>query len=557
MCNVYLCDYDIIALSETWLSSNFSTSELGLLNYVTYRSDRNPITSNCSRGGVVSLSILNKYHSRLLPVPVSPVEHLFVITKIDIDYIIIGNVYFPPNTDISVFNIHFDIINTLLLKFPYVKNIIMVGDYNLPKIHWLPSLNGFFPNLLNLNKTNLEFLSKLSFLNLYQFNNITNNTGSVLDLVLSNFNNLSVNKSTNPLIPCDNYHPGLLISIPIIVNKPIEYNLHMYNFFNCNYVDINFSLASVNWLVLFQNLCINEAVDLFYSIMYEIIDIFVPKIVKRNLNYPSWFSKNLKDLIFKKKIAHKLFKSSGLLSDYNIFSNLRAKCKFYSKIDYRNFINKTEKNLKTHPKQFWKFINSKRKNNFLPNCMYLDNEQLTTPTNIINAFSKYFSSVYENYDSIDVNYVLPIPPKVLLSSINSVSIELSEVFESIDSSSSPGPDLIPNVFLKNCKYTISPPLLYLFNLSLSSSIFPNAWKTSFVRPIPKSSDISNISNYRPISLLPLIPKIFEAIIANKIQFNLNNVIIDDQHGFRRNKSTMTNLLNFQTFYRTLFRGGLL
>lgn len=198
MRNVYLCDYDIIALSETWLSSNVNTSELGLLNYVTYRSDRNPITSNCSRGGGVSLSINNKYHSRLLPVPVSPVEHLFVITKFDINnYIIIGNVYFPPNTDISVFNIHFDIINTLLLKFPYVKNIIMVGDYNLPKLHWLPSLNGFFPNLVNLSKTNLEFLSKLSFLNLFQFNNIANNTGSILDLVLSNFNNLSVNKSTS------------------------------------------------------------------------------------------------------------------------------------------------------------------------------------------------------------------------------------------------------------------------------------------------------------------------------------------------------------------------
>lgn len=114
MRNVYLCDYDIIALSETWLSSKVNTSELGLLNYVTYRSDRNSYISNCSRGGGVLLSINNKYHSRVLPVPVSPVEHIFVITKIDINYIIIGNVYFPPNTDISVYNIHFDIINYLI-----------------------------------------------------------------------------------------------------------------------------------------------------------------------------------------------------------------------------------------------------------------------------------------------------------------------------------------------------------------------------------------------------------------------------------------------------------
>jgi hypothetical protein len=95
---------------------------------------------------------------------------------------------------------------------------------------------------------------------------------------------------------------------------------------------------------------------------------------------------------------------------------------------------------------------------------------------------------------------------------------------------------------------ISFPLHYLFNLSLSLGIFPDYWKTSFIRPIPKSSsDLSNISNYRPISLLSLIPKLFESIVANKIFPVLNHVIIDDQHGFRRNKSTITNLLNFRNF----------
>lgn len=71
---------------------------------------------------------------------------------------------------------------------------------------------------------------------------------------------------------------------------------------------------------------------------------------------------------------------------------------------------------------------------------------------------------------------------------------------------------------------------------------------SFIRPIPKpSSDLSNITNYRPISLLSLIPKMFESLVANKILFELNNIIVDNQHGFRRNKSTITNLLQFQTF----------
>jgi len=178
----------------------------------------------------------------------------------------------------------------------------MVGDYNFPKLHWLPSVNGFLPNLINLSTTESEFLSKLSFFNLSQFNNVINSSGSILDLVLSDLSNVFVSKSVNPLVTCDTYHPGLLISIQIIVNKPIEYDLCMYNFFKCIYEDINLSLASINWSNLFKDLNINQAVELFYSIIYEIIVIFVPKIIICHSKYAVWFSRNLNDLIFKKKL---------------------------------------------------------------------------------------------------------------------------------------------------------------------------------------------------------------------------------------------------------------
>jgi len=182
--------------------------------------------------------------------------------------------------------------------------------------------------------------------------------------------------------------------------------------------------------------------------------------------------------------------------------------------------------------------------------MYLKTDEFNTPDDIIITFD-YFSSVYEKYDYFSVNFKQQTLSKVLSSSLHSCSIDLLEVFEalgSLSSNSSPGPDLIPNIFLSECKFVISTPLHYLFNLSLSLGFFPDKWKTSFIRPIPKSSsDLSNIENYRPISLLSLIPKIFESIVANKVLSVFNHVIIDDQHGFRRNKSTITNLLNFQNF----------
>lgn len=54
------------------------------------------------------------------------------------------------------------------------------------------------------------------------------------------------NNSDCPHLPCDSYHPGLLIFFPITVDKPIDYNLCIYNFYNCYYFDINFTLPSIN-----------------------------------------------------------------------------------------------------------------------------------------------------------------------------------------------------------------------------------------------------------------------------------------------------------------------
>jgi hypothetical protein len=118
-------------------------SELGLSGYNISRCDRNQNINNRSRGGGVLLAINNKFHSRLLSLPISPVEHIIVIIKIKNSYIIIGNVYFPPHTDISIYNAHFDIINNLLLSFPCAKNILLVGDYNLPKLQWHALLDFF------------------------------------------------------------------------------------------------------------------------------------------------------------------------------------------------------------------------------------------------------------------------------------------------------------------------------------------------------------------------------------------------------------------------------
>ena len=79
----------------------------------------------------------------------------------------------------------------------------------------------------------------------------------------------------------------------------------------------------------------------------------------------------------------------------------------------------------------------------------------------------------------------------------------------------------------------------IINQTMSTGIFPNALKIAKVRPLYKKGEQSSLNNYRPISLLPTISKIFERVLYNQIYkyFNDNNLISEQQYGFRSQHST--------------------
>lgn len=108
--------------------------------------------------------------------------------------------------------------------------------------------------------------------------------------------------------------------------------------------------------------------------------------------------------------------------------------------------------------------------------MYLYNEKFDSLNDIANAFSKYFSNVYENGNNINLNYNEPNQPKVFLYHLHSCIIDILNSLNSLNfnSSSCPGPDFIPSIFFKNCTYAFSTPLFYLSNLPLSTGTFPDA-----------------------------------------------------------------------------------
>ena len=90
-----------------------------------------------------------------------------------------------------------------------------------------------------------------------------------------------------------------------------------------------------------------------------------------------------------------------------------------------------------------------------------------------------------------------------------------KAIEGLENKKSSGHDGISNTLLKVIKASISPSLTIIINQMLTG-IFPDAFKLSKVIPLFKKGDSSLLVNYRPISLLPTISKIFEKVIHDQL-----------------------------------------
>ena len=95
-----------------------------------------------------------------------------------------------------------------------------------------------------------------------------------------------------------------------------------------------------------------------------------------------------------------------------------------------------------------------------------------------------------------------------------------------------------NKIIKAIKNEISKPLTLIINQMLESGIFPDSLKISKIIPLYKKWNIKSITNYRPISLLPTLSKVFERVIFNQLYTYLdpNHILSEQPFGFRANYS---------------------
>ncbi len=136
--------------------------------------------------------------------------------------------------------------------------------------------------------------------------------------------------------------------------------------------------------------------------------------------------------------------------------------------------------------------------------------------------------------------------------------EVKEVINKAKCSKSPGIDNLPYEVYKNDSVTLV--LTQLFQKCLERNRIPSIWSSAIIQPIPKSKDKDNRVplNYRGISLLCCAAKLYSAVLSNRLTsfFTANHTIVEEQNGFRKNRTCTDHVFTLNTIIKNRMEDGL-
>ena len=195
----------------------------------------------------------------------------------------------------------------------------------------------------------------------------------------------------------------------------------------------------------------------------------------------------------------------------------------------------------------------KKKSNFIK----ADNENKSNTDDfaVSNEFNEKFVSISKTLDTS--NPTVPFTTEGLCNNEKSLfiyptnSLEISKFVQNLKNHKVARLDGLTAEILKVCLHVICGRLTCFINESLSSGVFPKILKTAKVVPIFKSGEKSNCENYRPISNLSVLSKVFERVVFERLYkfMQVNNLFYCRQLGFRSKMSTLLALTGITELIR--------
>lgn len=542
--NLLCSECDVAAVTETFLTETVEDAELVWNGWSVARRDR---ATGARGGGVLIAARPGLVMRRLIDLETPEGEDLWVSFTLDQVSFYVSVVYIPPNASDEIYMRWFETVEQVIDTLNGV--VIIIGDLNLNPLYTSHNILCYYCYFLNV-------------CGLTEMNEVTNAHGGKLDVVLvsERIRGASVLEiEGGGLVPRrDAYHPPLEILLPIdkTLVRPCSERIDPSNmdlrrdwqFAKGNYELLYKLVAETSWQEVLESEDIVTAVDIFYKIIYDIFDACIPmKTRSRRVSrrFPVWFTADLITDITLKAGLHRKWKTTKCKDVYNEFARLRTDIKKRITLAYQMYVDRIQGNIKSDPRSFWRHIDSlKSKGGFVSEVTFGGKQFVGAE--VATAFSEFFAGVFlPDIPCLDMHRLTNDSQMRSANYININSISMHEVeagIKRLKPDSSVGPDNFPAFIVKGCMEQLKVPIHFMYNLALSTGLYPHQWKVTRVRPIPKSKDSTKVEDHRPIAVLSTLAKLFESILHRTISAQIRPFLGDSQHGFRTNRSVDTNLL---------------
>jgi len=526
--------FHVIILTETWFSANNTAVIDNYTGYHVFRTTR--------LGGGVSVYVINSLKGEHLT-DFSFIGESYEVCTVKLvigsDRIHIMGVYRPPND--ADFEYHLD--NFLLLLGELCKQdrkVFIAGDFNVDTSDDSARSRLFDDAMRSI------FLMPLITVP----TRINNDSQTLLDNIWTN--QLAISMSGVFVVDVTDHFP-----IFVVAYHSIESNYIFKHFRDHSPQSLYELKSSVRSYVLNYNIRNRDFDAELTGFMEDLMRIYddccairAKRISVKSIAKP-WVDGNLRNLIRRKHYLFGQFKSGGCsFVFYNDFKNMVSKqLKSAKRQFYRKKLNDTKSSTDMW-KILRKLLNGKDKSSNI--VLDIDGSTVSDSFEVASTFNSYFSNVADqiernipNSNRDPMSFMTAFETCRSFFAVPSTPQEVHCIVTSLKLKGAPLTD-IPAFIFRELSEHLCPLISAFFNKSLTAGIFPDALKCARIVPIHKAGDKKIVSNYRPISTLCILSKIFEILMCKRMKGYIEqfSLLSKSQFGFRQNCSTVDAIAQF-------------
>jgi hypothetical protein len=546
-----------LCLQETWLREE---SDMSLFHIPNYNYIAQGKYSSEHGGLLVYLHNTLSYQKYKLPIKPSIWECMIIKIFSDNNEkdIYLVNIYRPPKANYSSETIHDFIAELSRIMYDICNSnsiIIMLGDFNIDllKMHERIHFKDYFLAMIGLGLLpHITLPTRL-----------TETSSTLIDNIYSNIPHNNHLRCTSGILVSDISDHFLCYNSVSFKWEKTEVSKYIYHR-KCDNNSINNLIRDFEGANISNRL--DKKLDADPNENYHILENALSNLIKKHMpmcrskfnkykhKKSSWISFGiLKSLQYRDK----LYQSLKRLPPNSIeYFNCKQNLSTFNRILKRSIrdakrihFHRKFEDCKNDTKKTWTTINeviNRSESKGIPEYIKINNNKVSNCQDIAEHFNTYFSNIGVEMDSnikIDNNITFKDYFTEHVTSTFNLSMVDEEKVQScisnLKSKTSSGHDGISTYLLKHLNTVIAAPLAIIINQSIRSGIVPNSLKIAKITPVHKKDDAHLVTNYRPISLLPALSKVFEKVVYDQLfdYLKTNNLFDNGQYGFRNGHST--------------------